>query len=325
MKKEQPGVVEKSIERRVGLFVLITIIALVIILAIIGSEKKMFGKRFSLIVTFDHGGNVDKNTAITLAGIDVGAVKKIYINNDNKIDVVMSIQDEFREFIREDSVATIAFSLLTGSVIDISIGSKGVNALEDGDSIVAAVDTEIADKVGIQVLFPKNDPLSKLVNNLLPDLFDAIVLAFEKIDNLGEQLENPASGLSKLMANLDSFTKRLNSSRMVETGDEVLKNVSYLSGNLVERLPDMLKKFDNFLDELNMISKEMKNVASGFNENAIDLPGLIESLDSALYDLDEVMGAAKKSFLLKKHIKTVVDPVMIDEDVRDLLIEDDKK
>lgn len=320
MKKELPGDIERKLERKAGLFILITVVVVLIVFFVIGNDKKLFKGRYNLTTTFDHGGNIDKNTGITLAGLNVGTVKNIYINDQNKIDVVMAIQKEYHELIRKDSVATLYYSLLTGSVIDISIGSKNTETLDDGGHIDSTEAEEIADKVGIKILVQKSDDLGKLIKTDLPQLFEMtsdtfleVNNTFLKMDKLIERLDSPASELKKLIENMENFTHRLNKSSMIEKGDIILADAMELSANAKDRLPALLDKSEIFLKEYNSILNILK-------EKSPDLPVIIESIEDFIAETSNVLDAAKKSFLLRKHVKKTDDqPVMINEDIRDFL------
>lgn len=342
MKTEKPGVIEKNQERRAGIFIFITIITVLIIFFVIGKDKKVFKAKYNLITTFDHGGNIDKNTAITLAGLNVGNVKEIYINDENKINVVMAIQDEYRRLIKKDSGATLFHSLLTGSVIDISIGSKDSDVLEDGDYITSAEAEEIADKVAIKILLQKSDALGDLIKNDLPLMFEKSAEAFEKLDKVFERLDKPSSEINKLIKNLESLTNKLNKSsmldkgelflnkgvdlldngvdimgksgQMLKKGEVVLSNAEILTNNAIKTLPPLLAKFEIFLEEYNTVLDILKDKAPEF-------PEIIESVESFMFEINDVMDAAKKSFLLRKHIDKTNEQIMINEDVRDFLFE----
>lgn len=329
MAKETTRSTEENFERKAGLFILITIVTVIAIFFVIGKEKKIFKKRYNLIATFEHGGNIDTNTGVTLAGIKVGNVVKIYINNENKVDVVMSIRKEFQELISEDSAATLVFSLLTGSVIDISIGLSGTRVLEDGDKIASVETEEIADKVSVNVLFPKSGELENILKNKIPSLIDKVDNVFAIIDNLVDRLGNSSSNLNKLIENLKQFSDNLNESDIIEQSNKLLVNAGELTSdikNIAHGFPSLLEKFATFIEESNIVLNNLKVISGDLKEKSPDLAIMIDSAEDLMDDLGEVIDASKKSFLLKKHLKktdkkTDELPIMINEDKRDLLLE----
>lgn len=324
MSDKMPKTIEDKMERRSGLFILITIVILIAILFIIGKERNIFKKRYNLITTFDHGSNIDNNTNVTLAGIKVGKVHDIYINEEHKIEVVMSIHEKYKRLIREDSVATPVFSLLTGAVIDITIGSQGYKSLEDGSRITSTETSEIADKVGVKVLMPKSGDIDKMLKTDLPLIITRLEKVFGIIDNLVSRLQDPSAKINQIVFNLGEFVKKLNESGMVARWDNLLANAGELTSDIKEftrdlpllqtRVKTLMKELDTILGDLGVFSGYLK-------ETAPDLPEVIKSVEEFITNANEVIDASKKSFLLKKHFKTVEEreQIMINEDKRDML------
>lgn len=298
MKHETPRSIEEKMEKRAGLFVLITVIAIVIILVVVGKERGVFKKRYDLKTTFKHGGNIAKNTAVTLAGIKAGEVSDIYINDNHEIEVVMSIQRKFQEMIREDSVAILVSSFLTGSVIDINMGSPKAGVLGNGSRITSAETTEIADKIGVKVLIPESGAIREMLNDI-PALL-------AKVD--------------KLVNNLEEFSRRLNESNIVEHSKTLISNAGEMTSdmkNASEYIPALLAKTDTLLVEFNAVMKDLKIVSEHLKETAPELPRLINSAEGFIENVSEVMDASRKIFFLKKHFKPVGEPIMIMEERRD--------
>ena len=328
MAKEISRAAEENYERRAGLYILITIVIVLGILFVIGKDKKILIAKYDLTATFDHGRHIDKNTGITLAGLKVGNVVEIYINEKKKIDVVMSIRKEFQELIREDSVATLVSSLLTGSVIDISIGSSESMVLEDGNKIVSSKTEEIADKVSVKVLLSKSSGIGSIIKNDLPPLLDKVDNVFGIIDNLVGRLGNSSSNLNKLIENLERFSYELNESDLIVQSGAFMVNAEKLASdinNITDGFPGLLEKVVVFVDEFNNVLKNLKVITGDLKEKSPDLSHIVESADGLLDDLSEVIDASKKSFLLKKHIrKSDGLQIMINEERRDLILENDK-
>lgn len=327
MAKEQSRASEEKFERKAGVYILITVVVVVAILFAIGKEKKIFESKYRLITTFEHGANIDNNTGVTLAGLKVGNVTDVYINKENKIDVEMSIQREYQEFIRDDSVARLVFSLLKGSVIDITFGSQAAAVLEDGGRIQSTETEDIADKVSVNVILPKSDEFEDIIKNKLPSLIEKVDNVFGIVDNLTGSLGSSTSNLHKLVDNFWEFSVKLNEGRILDRGEALLANTADLTKDLkgiTNGLPDLFERFSLLINESNELLSNLNTISAGLKGQAPDLPDAIESVRELMYDLNDVIDASKKSFLLKKHIKKRIEsPVMINEGRRDLLIESD--
>lgn len=322
MKKELPWVVEKNIERKAGLFILITVVAILIVFFVIGKEKNIFKKMYNLTTTFSHGGNIDKNTRITLAGLKAGNVVAIFINDEKNVEVEMEIQKEYQGLIREDSVATLVSSLLKGSVIDINIGSSESRILENGDRILSAEAAEIADKVGVSIIIPKSSDLEELVKKDMPALLEKIDKVFGIIDNLMGRLGDSSSNLNKLISNVEMFSRELNENNVIEKGSSLLENAGKLTTNMAGGFPDLLNKFNVLVEEANMVLNNLKVISGNLKEKSPELSDIIDSAGNLMYDVNDVIDASKKSFLLKKHLRKINEQqIMVNDDKRELLLE----
>ncbi len=320
---------EERFERKAGLVILITIVALITTFLVLGRERDFFKKRYNLVATFTHGGNIDKNTGITLAGLKVGNVVDIYINKDNKINVVMSIQNEYHELVRKDSVATLVYSLLTGSVIDISIGSKDQPGLEDGDSITSAETTEVADTVGVKILLPKSVNLNKLINEEFSPLISDANSMFKSVDGLFTKMQDPSSEFGVTARQINEFSRKLNESNLIENGDKLLTNANELTSNLNDyagRFPELFKNVEKLVVESNNLLSNLRIVSEYVKESTPELPEMLGSVSEVIEDLNEVLEASKKSFLLKKYFKNKKsEPTIINEEKRELLLDVEKE
>ena len=347
---------EERFERRAGVFILVAIVIVLIALIVIGKERKVFKKKYRLSTTFEHGRNVDKNTGVSLAGLKVGNVTEIYINDENKVEVIMSIRQEYQSFIKEDSVATLVFSLLKGSVIDISFGSDRSKVLQEGDKILLADTEEIADKVSVNVLMPKSGELRSIVENDIPILINSVKNVFGIIDDLVVKLGNSSSDVNQLVTNLRKFSGELNDTKIIAQSNILLSNAGELTTDLqkiTNDMPMLMKDLSVVLDETSgvlgnariisdnvkgkidalprilssaeQLLNDLKTIAADLKEKSPALPRLIESAEYLVDDVGKVLDASKKSFLLKKFFKKIdKDQIMIHEDKRDVLIDDIK-
>jgi phospholipid/cholesterol/gamma-HCH transport system substrate-binding protein len=124
---------EARVQLRVGIFVLAAIILFVAFVLTIGSQTRFFQARYALHARFSSAGGLQVGAPVRLAGYTVGSVTRIGFRGDlkdKKIVVEMSVDEQFRNRIREDSVATInTIGLVGDKYVEVTVGSPDRQAL----------------------------------------------------------------------------------------------------------------------------------------------------------------------------------------------------
>lgn len=150
-----------SLEMVVGLFVLSGMIAFVLLaLKVSGlQEFRLSGDPFLLKANFANVGGLKPRSRVSIAGVNVGKVKRIVLDADESYDAVveMSISEELLEKIPDDSIASIRTSGLIGdNFIDISPGGSDYY-LKTGDSILETHSALVLEELVSKYLFSKTE------------------------------------------------------------------------------------------------------------------------------------------------------------------------
>ncbi|MGH7482539.1 MAG: MlaD family protein [Longimicrobiales bacterium] len=136
---------------RVGALVLIAIGFLVLAVYQVGRIFNVFSSRYELVTLVPTAAGLREGAAVTLAGQRVGQLREIEFiplmerTDTNNVSMILSVDEELREQIRENSRAYIrSQGLLGDKYIDISPGTRQYAVLEAGDTIPsgAIVDLE---------------------------------------------------------------------------------------------------------------------------------------------------------------------------------------
>ena len=108
-----------SRQARLGLVVLLGLIAAVGFLFVIASQSNMLASSFTIRATFERVAGLREGASVLYNGIVVGSVERVALPDapGQPITVVMSVDEEARPLIREDSRALIQTDGLVGNVI----------------------------------------------------------------------------------------------------------------------------------------------------------------------------------------------------------------
>lgn len=123
---------------KLGTFVLVGIGALIALLYFIGANQNLFGSGFVLQTTFRNVGGLRVGNNVRLAGINVGTVKRMTIENDTTVRVFLSLRDDAAAFIKRNDVATLGSDGLMGNkIVSIEPGPAGAPAVQANDVLAS--------------------------------------------------------------------------------------------------------------------------------------------------------------------------------------------
>jgi phospholipid/cholesterol/gamma-HCH transport system substrate-binding protein len=125
---------------KLGLFVFLGTVLLVIAIFSIGSKDSLFSSNISIKAYFDNVEGLRTGAAVRLNGLSVGSVSDVRLMEMNRyrVEVTMRINKDVRQFIRLDSEAAIETEGIIGSkIVIITPGSKENATIEDGGVIMS--------------------------------------------------------------------------------------------------------------------------------------------------------------------------------------------
>lgn len=209
----------EQLQIQVGAFVAAGLVLLMMIIFLLGSEKRLFDTQYTLISHFADISGLRIGAPVQLAGINAGTVNKILFDEaleKKKVKLILRISKRFQDRIREDSVATIVTQGLLGDrMVFISVGSADKKILEDGDDLSARAPagfTQLLDK-GDELLGNVNEA-SKHINDILKEIRKGKGVAHGLIyDEGGKEMVKDfgkvAKGLSATSSNMASITGKI--------------------------------------------------------------------------------------------------------------------
>jgi phospholipid/cholesterol/gamma-HCH transport system substrate-binding protein len=187
----------KRLERKVGIFVLVALIGVVLTFTGIGIKQELFTPKTRLYLMSDTGQDLHEDMAIKLSGFVVGKVDKIELTEAAKVKVALSIKTDYMKWVKTDSKATLAKEGVIGaSFIDISVGSDGAKMLKEDVEITFERERglgSVVDQISAQVQ-PLVDDIRRLLKSA--DVLIAGLPATQK--KLDDVLASAAANLRNL-------------------------------------------------------------------------------------------------------------------------------
>lgn len=191
---------------KTGAFVILSLLLLLTIVFIIGSQKNMFGGTFYVTAHFKNIAGLKEGNYVRYAGINVGTVDNISIQDDSTVVVVMLLQTKIKSHIKQDAAASIGSDGLMGDKLVI-IGAGGYSAatVNNGGEIKAVNPVDV----------------DRIVNNLS-----------KVADNAESLTSSLASVMGKINRGEGSFGRLINDDHLVKNLEGTLSTARETVGTV---------------------------------------------------------------------------------------------
>jgi phospholipid/cholesterol/gamma-HCH transport system substrate-binding protein len=292
---------------RLGLFVFLGTILLVLAIFLVGNKESLFTPTFTAKAIFKNIEGLRIGAPVRMSGIDVGSVSNIEIAPDTsgRVVVSMRIQSSVREFIRLDSKASIETEGLVGNkIVVVTVGSTTSKIVSNGGFILSKTPLSIA-----QIIEESQGTLNYIKE--ITKNFSEIVL---KINNgegtIGrlinnEDLYNAATELTlSADKSLNSITSRLNqiSDLIVDATGEFQK-IGVQIDSVVIRVDNLVKGVQDGKGVLGSIVSEKGAYNDSIKVIMANLLSMTQGIKTGAMKFAENMEALKHNWLFKSYFE----------------------
>lgn len=305
---------------KLGIFVVLGTILLIIAAYLIGNGQSLFVKKFTVNAVFNNVNGLQVGNNVRFSGIDIGTVDNIQMMNDSTIVVYMAINKKMKEHIRSDAVATIGSDGLVGSMLVNIVPGQGQAALiEDGARLKSY--SKISSQDMLNTLNVTNENAALLTSDLLK-ITESLT---DGKGTLGRLLNDTlmAKDLKQTINNL-----KISSSQVNTTLDELQKTLKVLNSgdgvagvllsdslsaekvrNIIQNLEVSSNEITKMTTDLNTVIGEMKNGEGVLNKVATDtvlanqLMRTMKNIEEGTERFNDNMEALKHNFLTRGYFR----------------------
>jgi phospholipid/cholesterol/gamma-HCH transport system substrate-binding protein len=310
---------ERSRNLRIGLVVTSALTLLMVFIFFIGSEQKLFAKKYKYEVLFESATGLAEGNPVQMAGVTIGVVQNIrlpFSSEDRMVEIEISVDRKYAERIREDSRAKLRKLglIASDSYIDVSPGSPDKNMLEPGSLIPAARQTDVDQLIGqgedlvdnfVQISVSLRNVLERVDRGegLLGELTtqpevksrvtDTLLETLTKVSSLVEEIEKGKGLAGRLVADEEfatSFLASLGTSMSsIETIATTLETSFEDGTGAVPALlndPEQRDRVVSLVANLDEASKNIAVLSRGFTGDGM-LPRLVNDEEYAAKTLAE--------------------------------------
>jgi phospholipid/cholesterol/gamma-HCH transport system substrate-binding protein len=150
---------EQGVKIRVGVFVLIALLAFFGTIYALGARARLFESRYTIHADFTEVGGLTEGATVRLAGVQIGRVSGVHLPGEpgGKVRVDLNIARRFADRIRKNSRARIdTQGLLGDKIIEVSVGTADAPAVREGETIPAQDPTDISAVINQSAATVKN-------------------------------------------------------------------------------------------------------------------------------------------------------------------------
>lgn len=300
----------------VGAFILLGIAIFILGVFTLGSQKKAFVKSFTVDVVFNDIQGLKTGNNVWFSGVKIGTIKKIQFFGTSQVQVFLNIEEEAHKYIHKDASASISSDGLIGNkIIVITGGTPKFPFVEDGDRL--RVNTTLSTD-DIMKTFQVNN------KNLVEVTSDFKILAKSLVEGKGtagalltdEQiatdfkaivvnLKNTTASANKMAAELDKFSKTLNTKGGL--ADKLLTDTAVFAKlkASVNELQKTASSAATLTENLNKASGKLTQTDNAVGvllndqKTAEQVKSIMQNMETSSKKLDENLEALQHNFLLR--------------------------
>ena len=308
----------------VGIFILLGLIIFAITILTLGSQRKTFSSAITIKAFFANVNGLQKGNNIWFSGVKVGTIKDVQIAGQGRVQVIMSILDESKNFIHKDAFAKISTDGLIGNkIIEIYGGSASSPAIQEDD--VLATEALLSTDDMMNTLSKNNDNLLAITSNFkilsgqlvegkgtLGKLLSDETL-INQVNATSRTLQQAAANLQQLSANVEQYTSRLNQKGTL-ANDLVSDTVIF--NRLRNTIGQLQEVAHSSRDAIGNLKRAGDSLNAGLNNanaplgmllkdeaSAAHIKATLENLQMASKKLDEDLEALQHNFLFRRFFK----------------------
>lgn len=276
---------------RLGIFISLGMMLLILGIYFIGERQQFFRSTFRLNAVFKNVSGLMVGNNVRLSGVNVGTVDDITIISDTSVSVGINIDENVREFVKKDAIASIGSEGLMGNkALVISPGTGGEKRIENGDIIAAS------------------QPLD--IDAILVTLKTTIDHTASITGDLASMTKNIESGngtIGRLIMDKtwrENFEVTITNLRKGSTEFKILMEKASDIDDLLLSIKETIKNTSNITGDLAKITGNIES-GKGTIGRLLMNPSTAENIDSTFVNLKEgaaglklLMDKAKSSWLL---------------------------
>jgi phospholipid/cholesterol/gamma-HCH transport system substrate-binding protein len=278
------GLMSLSREFKVGLFIVLTTIIILLSLLYLAYEKGFFEKVFTFTLSSKSGDGFTEGMPVVFSGFNIGKVHALELNDNGIVLIRIKIPERHVKWVKNDSTFILYRPLIGASRIIVTTNNLYSPQLPENK----IPEVEIVNDI--------NDVITKV-----PPLIEKITLIAANLETLSSNLANPKGDFNRLLNNVTRVTDNLDNilqkaNKMADKADSQLfgkDGTLPQINNILKDIIGKLEKLNTTVDNINKISQEASEGMKDFSILRSDIDDTVNALDDVVNKLDDLISSKK--------------------------------
>jgi phospholipid/cholesterol/gamma-HCH transport system substrate-binding protein len=268
----------------VGLFIIIALLSLITVVFMLGRTQRWFSRNYSFKTYAVSASGLSRNMPVSYKGFAIGNVKTYDLTDDNRVEVIFTIQDKYKNLVMEGSLVEVLVSpvgLGNQFILYSGLGAKELDEFGLVPMRNSDLGKEYLDR-GIAYIPPHEDSIAVLMNmvtTVLEDLHNGLT-------------GNEISALGATISNIEKITAEVEAG--LSSPDGIMKLISG-EGDAINSLEAAFVSLAGTLDHVekatSYLPREMPQIVN-----------LLSEARTALQAAEDVLVALRNNPLLRNGI-----------------------
>jgi phospholipid/cholesterol/gamma-HCH transport system substrate-binding protein len=299
----------RHVNELTGLLVLLVLALVIAGLVFSEQSQRWFARKYSFDVLLPEQGALGlcSGGEVILLGVSAGTVGDIRVADDGRMTARIRIRRDFAPFVRVDSTASIkkVFGVAGDSFMEITRG-RGAMLPSVKPEIICLIPDDSLDR------------MEKMLVDLHAELMPVVKKAGEGVaewTRLGGELRTNSGQLHALLARLDDLAIGVEQGK--GTAGKLLGETTLAdqAQKLLLRANDALGELQETETNLNIAVKNVQKgtarlpeITDAIANEAKDLPGLVEQTQMSMRELERLIEASQRNWLVRKYVNKTNPP-----------------
>ncbi|HZT62588.1 MAG TPA: MlaD family protein [Burkholderiales bacterium] len=291
-----------GIGRKVSLFLLSAVFGVIAVILLVGYKQGIFVRHTKIYFHAADAFGINKGTSVRLFGLPVGNVSDLDIS-DRGVKVELSIISDYTPRLPKTSRARL--------VREGYVGAATIQIVPSGESGHPL--EPIAEGDEIEYLPPRG------VAEMVDDFKTQLTPVINDLRRVLVELNQPNSEFRKSMAGASAVLRELpetnretrkvlqDTDQMIRRAETTFASLGRVGAQLEQQVPVLGGKLATTLDALTETSAEIRDTTrkngQALHEALVQMPGLLRDGGELVRDGQDVVGAARNSWLLRDNIE----------------------
>ncbi len=292
-----------------GTFVLVIVALLIATVVWTGRSQRWFKSNVALRIILPEGGaaGIRQGSEVYFLGTLVGSVSEVIVDMKGRMEARASIRRDFFLFVRGDSSAVVKkkFGVAGDSFFEITRG-EGKPLPEKNASIVC------------------NDQFQSALEAAVEEIRRETLLVLKKTGTGLDTWTKLGADLGETRQHLDRLTVRLeNMAAGVEAGKGTVGKLiadtalADEAQKLLARANEAMSELQGVVTNLNVAARNVQNgtarlpeITGAVANEAKDLPGLVQQTQTSMRELERLIEAMQRHWLVRKYVNKTNPPTL---------------